>query len=766
MFCRLHTTSFMWSRAARAASSARAFAADRSSASERAPLVAPARDGGVATTREEDDRDRGFRVGVAPSSGDAPDDGARPSARTRSKAAHLVPGIVALLACAVVLWVGSLFVEHPLWRFEHVSRWAARREAATGAGEAMRCRKDSSLTGTEACLPSFAVIGSHIGGVRRLKTLMSQHDMLTDLQKTVHFFNPVYGAAQGVQMCEPNSLLLKAYFSSVLAGRDAWSPYDPAQTMRRKRDGEPFERELGDVVSGDWSDTYFNCACCAATMKKLMPELRPIVVLRDPIGRAMARYVEENHPHGTPVEAAGLSACALKENGYTWGQTAKKTKTNLQQCLREAADTDASTVTRECLDYHSFLGWSLYAEYLELWLKEFPDLLVLYTDDIQDNPEQVARTVEKYLGLPESMKPYDTSRLGAQTGHFASVSYDLQPQLSRTDEDREATEELLEFFRPHVMRLHEMSKKGKIPALPYMWQRRYNIQNDAARGKARRLLSDDVTDSMLGSSMTTIDDALEDIDSHHKKSKKHGDDSEAARTMDIEDVLGAIGNTIAAEDESHASNERSAESLKAPAESSEIEAKKEAPAVQAGASDEDATFLESLEPTDEYADNGDDAAAIGAGNSKTNNSTLRKSSTDAATSGDVDDLKVKSEKLQERAEEKAANTKPTWKANTVRGRFYSDLYVPMDESIRDDLKGNVFVPLAVPYLFQFANEFKHNNAWMDIIGIKKEEQARVYSDLWRDDCTHSQQWSGENGCCGEACCFVGGHRREIVGFRG
>lgn len=753
----------MWSRAARATSVVRAFATESASASERAPLVAPARDGDVATTREATDRDDAFRVGVSPASGDGAVDGAGTSARARSKAMHLVPGIVALLACAVVLWVGSLFVEHPLWRFEHMSRWAARREAATGAGEPMRCRKNTSMTGTEACLPSFAVIGSHIGGVRRLKTLMSQHDMLTDVQKTMHFFNPVYGAAQGVQMCEPKPLLLKAYFSAVLAGRDAWSPYDPAQTMRRKRDGEPFERELGDVVTGDWSDTYFNCACCAATMKKLMPELRPIVVLRDPIGRAMARYVEENHPHGTPVEAAGLSACALKDNGYTWGQTAKKTKASLQQCLQEAADTDSSTVTRECLDYHSFLGWSLYADYLELWLKEFPDLLVLYTDDIQDNPEQVARTVEQYLGLPESMKPYEVSNLGAQTGHFASVSYDLQPQLSKTDEDREATEELLEFFRPHVMRLHEMSKKGEIPALPYMWQRRYNIQSDISRGKARRLLADDLTDSMLGRSMTTVDDSLEDFGSHLKKSKHHDDDSAAERTMDIEDVLGAIGNTIA--EESQPAEEINAEDSNTPAQSTEVETKKETPAIQADNVDEDAKFIESMEPTEEYADHNDASAAIGAGNTKMNNSTLRKNSTDAVLSGD-DALKVRLEKSQERADEKAANTKPTWKSNTVRGRFYSDLYVPMDESIRDDLKGNVFVPVAVPYLFQFANEFKHNNAWMDIIGIKKDVQARVYNDLWRDDCTHSQQWSGEDGCCGDACCFVGGHRREIIGFRG
>ena len=60
-------------------------------------------------------------------------------------------------------------------------------------------------------------------------------DMLTEGQKTMHFFNPVYGATQGTQMCDPPKLLLKAYFSAVQAGHGAkWSPYDPSETMKAK----------------------------------------------------------------------------------------------------------------------------------------------------------------------------------------------------------------------------------------------------------------------------------------------------------------------------------------------------------------------------------------------------------------------------------------------------------------------------------------------------------------------------------------------------
>lgn len=721
----------MWSRAARAASLARESANARRAASERSNLVASTSDGDDRSfASAHDRRDRrpeddgvGGRFGAVVDAVAAPrrenDDERRRNVR------HLIPGGLALVACAMVLYAGSYFVEHPIWKFEHVSRWAARRAASVGAAGPMRCSKDPALTGEQTCLPSFAVIGSHVGGMRRLKRLMSQHDMLTTGQKTMHFFNPVYGATQGVQMCEPPELLLKAYFSAVQAGHgETWSPYDPSETMKAKRDGEAFERELGDVVTGDWSDTYFNCACCASTMKRLMPNLRPIVVLRDPVGRAMARYVEENHPHGTPVEASGLSACALKENGYTWGATAKKTKEYLEQCVKEADGADSGTLTRECLDFHSVLGWSMYAEYLEVWLEEFPNLLVIYTDDIEENPTEVAKEVETYLGLPPSLTPYEIAGLGAlEDTDLASIAFDLQPQLAKTSEDKEATEELLAFFEPHVKRLDVMAQKGKIPPLPYKWKRRYNIPVRHSV-KSRKLLADDESAAFDGndidgliSSLTQVDDRLDDV------KQEHTDETGVEGGVDIEEVLGVMGQT---ETKSTASGQYE---------------------------DGDANLMSEYDDdSGKESSSSNSTAAIGSGNS--------------TSTSDVDVINSKSKLLQERAEKSEKHNKPSWKASSVRGRFYSDLYVPMDDTVRDELKGQLFVPIAVPYLFQFANEFKHNKAWMDIVGIKKEEQERVYSELWRDDCTHSQQWSARSGCCGLSCCLIGGHRKDTVGLRG
>ena len=738
----------MWSKAARVAARAREAVQARADASERASertnLVpsTSAREAAPSVTRDGEDRNDG--VGRAPGAlvGEVMASARRARDGTRSPMLHLVPGIVAIAACALVFWCGSLFVEHPIWKFEHVSR--ARRAAAIGHTGPMTCHKNEELTGSESCLPAFAVIGSHIGGTRQLKALMSQHDMLTEGQKTMHFFNPVYGATQGTQMCDPPKLLLKAYFSAVQAGHGAkWSPYDPSETMKAKRDGDAFQRKSGDVVSGDWSDTYFHCACCASTMKKMMPHLRPIVVLRDPIGRTMARYVEENHPSGTPLDAAGLSACALKENGFTWSRSVGKMKEFLSQCLKETDGNDPSTLTRECLDFHSFLGWSMYADYLEVWLKEYPNLLVLYADDIEENPIEVAKAVETYLGLPPNSSPYKTAGLGAlEDTNLGSIAFDVQTQLTKAKDDRQATADLVEYFKPNVKRLHDMAEKGIIPALPYKWMRRYDIPVKHEIKAFRKLLAlDDAEFKGLLKSLRQTDNKLDDLVADTTRAK-----SISGSKVGIDQVLEGIGG----------GNKRSA----------------------SGESDDDALIDAFLNGA--HLPAGDNTGSSNSPSSSTtvigrdgkpvrnegNVTGAKGNVTDAKDADDFSKLKSKSKLLQKQAERKERLTKPHWEAGTVRGRFYSDLYVPMDREIRDSLKGNLFVPVAVPYLFQFANEFKHNKAWMDIVGIKKEDQARVYSELWRDDCTHSQQWSAVSGCCGTDCCFVGGHRQDTVGLRG
>ena len=110
----------MWSKAARVAARAREAVQARADASERASertnLVpsTSAREAAPSVTRDGEDRNDG--VGRAPGAlvGEVMASARRARDGTRSPMLHLVPGIVAIAACALVFWCGSLFVNTQL----------------------------------------------------------------------------------------------------------------------------------------------------------------------------------------------------------------------------------------------------------------------------------------------------------------------------------------------------------------------------------------------------------------------------------------------------------------------------------------------------------------------------------------------------------------------------------------------------------------------------------------------------------------------------
>lgn len=211
------------------------------------------------------------------------------------------------------------------------------------------------------------------------------------------------------------------------------------------------------VLMGEFSATYFGCECCPAAVKKFMPNLRPIVLLRDPVARAQSRYLEqsdttnprvskcgedfqnETYAHiigrqlhsmqrcmesvaAAPNEEGGqlgtqpptklgaeatparklLAAAAAKDasssSSSSRSRSLGESETRSALEIRAAADDDEGVASR-CLDTATFLGPSEYDVYLRLWLHKYPDTLVLYTDELDERPAHVMKLVERHLGL-------------------------------------------------------------------------------------------------------------------------------------------------------------------------------------------------------------------------------------------------------------------------------------------------------------------------------------------------------------------------------
>ncbi|PNH09649.1 hypothetical protein TSOC_003734 [Tetrabaena socialis] len=121
----------------------------------------------------------------------------------------------------------------------------------------------------------------------------------------------------------------------------------------------PFEARIKwnstDLIVGDWSTTYLSCPCCAAVLQAVNPALKVIIMLRDPVKRALSRFIEQQR-------------------------------------------------NAEFIMHHQvgIVGWSAYPPFLENYMAHFPpsQLLVLYTEDMALRPLETIKRTESFLQAP------------------------------------------------------------------------------------------------------------------------------------------------------------------------------------------------------------------------------------------------------------------------------------------------------------------------------------------------------------------------------
>lgn len=128
-----------------------------------------------------------------------------------------------------------------------------------------------------------------------------------------------------------------------------------------------YERQFGEApgatIFGEFSPSYFNDPAVPARVARYSPEIRLILSLRDPVERAIS-----NHRHEVRV-------------GHFQG--------------------DDLSLEAGLANNPSYVDQGLYATHLRRWLESFPldRCLILLFDDIQTDPDGVARRVYSFLGV-------------------------------------------------------------------------------------------------------------------------------------------------------------------------------------------------------------------------------------------------------------------------------------------------------------------------------------------------------------------------------
>eukprot|EP00899_Mesostigma_viride_P029156 jgi/Mesvir1/9425/Mv01524-RA.1 len=215
------------------------------------------------------------------------------------------------------------------------------------------------------------------------------------------------------------------------------------------------ERLLPSHVLGDFNANNMGCVCCAEVFHDLNPRAKILVMLRAPVQRSYSRYLEQSMVHDPNLNTSvPHRTIVLGPKGFH-------------------AFSDAAVQTiKLCLS----LGKPL------LFCLQMNNVMVVYTEEMDENLVTVVRLVEKFLGL----EPFDYRDLRADTKFNTRGCYgwdkahteqcqksaaeqeEKSPKSSPLDEDME---HLARFFLPMLREVDELAEQGLVRRPPAGWGR-------------------------------------------------------------------------------------------------------------------------------------------------------------------------------------------------------------------------------------------------------------------------------------------------------
>ncbi len=219
------------------------------------------------------------------------------------------------------------------------------------------------LTFTMRPMPDFIIIGYTKSGSTALYDYLIQHPNITQAaRKEIHFFDISYWR-----------------------GHNWYRSYFPI-FFNKFRDSRN--------LTGEASATYIFHPFAMERIKKLIPNVKLIVTLRNPTDRAYSHY-EDYRRGGNSVDEK-----------YTFEETIKQEKDRLELYNQKFFDDKVHEEDVKSLQIpYMYLG--LYFEHLTKLFKIFPknQILILKNEDLKINTQQTLNKVFKFLNIIEYVIP-------------------------------------------------------------------------------------------------------------------------------------------------------------------------------------------------------------------------------------------------------------------------------------------------------------------------------------------------------------------------
>jgi hypothetical protein len=246
-------------------------------------------------------------------------------------------------------------------------------------------------------LPDFLIIGTEKGGTTFLYWTLCQHPYVEPAtEKELHFFDTRHWFEKDVSW----------YLSQF-----------PSPTWRDGR----------KVITGEASPYYLFHPFSPRRTSTILPNVKLIALLRNPVDRAYSAY---NDKAAARQEPLSFEEALAEEEERTAGE--------LEKML--ADENHHSPKYRK----YSYLSRGIYVDQLQRWHKYFApnQLLVLRSEDLFADPIGTVEIVHQFLNLPKC-----EMNITSLTEERNSLSYSPMAPATR--------QRLEQFFEPHNRRLYE-----------------------------------------------------------------------------------------------------------------------------------------------------------------------------------------------------------------------------------------------------------------------------------------------------------------------
>lgn len=161
-----------------------------------------------------------------------------------------------------------------------------------------------------------------------------------------------------------------------------------------------FEGNKGEEAVGELSTRYLASKQAPSRIRRLIPDVRLFVSLRDPIEQIQSHYWH-----------------LKRQNFHQWDR--RKVPDSLEEALRRYENKLLDPVR--------------YYTHLQYWLRHFDrsQLLIMFYDDIQSRPETVLRRLYEHIGVNSEFKPSSLNQQDSSTRKGSSPRGETLEQIRR-----------------------------------------------------------------------------------------------------------------------------------------------------------------------------------------------------------------------------------------------------------------------------------------------------------------------------------------------